>query len=134
MVSQSENLIEGDFKDWKQFVFDINYKTKTVEPEKLNIIISAANYFDDRANIGEGNYLNVDDVSLVYYSTLSKLSIGGRKINLVEGEYSYEVVGTMPESEEDVVATTKGNFAETKVTLNTESKTVTSFSKRFWKK
>ena len=125
LVSQSENLIEGDFKDWKQFVFDINYKTKTVEPEKLNIIISAANYFDDRANIGEGNYLNVDDVSLVYYSTLSKLSIGGRKINLVEGEYSYEVVGTMPESEDDVVATTKGNFAEAEVTLNTESKTVT---------
>lgn len=125
LVSQSKNLIEGDFEDWKQFVFDIDYKTTTVKPEKLNIIISAANYFDDRANIGEGNYLNVDDVSFVYYSTLSKLSIGGRKINLVEGEYSYEVVGTMPESEDDVVATTKGNFAETKVTLNTESKTVT---------
>lgn len=125
LVSQSENLIEGDFKDWKQFVFDINYKTKTVEPEKLNIIISAANYFDDRANIGEGNYLNVDDVSLVYYSTLSELSIGGRKINLVDGQYNYEVIGSMPESEDDVAATVKGNFAEAKVSFNTEAKTVT---------
>ena len=124
LVSKLEEYIDGDFSDWTNFVYDINYKTTTA-PEKLNIVISAANYFDARENIGEGNYLNVDDVSFVYYSTLSKLSIAGRNINLVDDTYEYNVVGVMPTSAEDVVATTKGKFAETKVDLNADEKKVT---------
>lgn len=123
LISKSENYIIGNIDTWTQVTYPIEYFSNDV-PEMLNIIIASSDYFN-RTNLGVGNVLDIDDVTLVYYSTLSKLSIGGRKINLVEGEYSYEVVGTMPESEEDVVATTKGNFAETKVTLNTESKTVT---------
>lgn len=124
LVSKLEEYIDGDFSDWTNFVYDINYKTTTA-PEKLNIVISAANYFDARENIGEGNYLNVDDVSFVYYSTLSKLSIAGRNINLVDDTYEYNVVGVMPTSAEEVVATTKGKFAETKVDLNADEKKVT---------
>ena len=125
LVSKLEEYIDGDFADWTNFVYDINYETTTAVPEMLNIVISAANYFDARENIGEGNFLNVDDVSFIYYSTLSKLSIAGRNINLVDDTYEYNLVGVMPTSAEEVVATTKGKFAETKVDLNADEKKVT---------
>lgn len=125
LVSKLEEYIDGDFTDWTNFVYDINYETTTAAPEMLNIVISSANYFDARENIGEGNFLNVDDVSLVYYSTLSKLSIAGRNINLLDDTYEYNVVGVIPTSAEEVVATTKSKFAEAKVALNADEKKIT---------
>lgn len=123
LISKSENYITGDFSEWKQFIYEIDYLSDN-EPDSVNIVISSSDYFN-RKNLGVNNVLDVDDVSFIYYSTLSKLSIAGRNINLVDDTYEYNVVGVMPTSAEEVVATTKGKFAETKVDLNADEKKVT---------
>ena len=122
LISKSENYIEGNIADWTQKVFDINYLSEST-PEKLNIVIACSDYFN-RPNLGVNNTLDVDDVALVYYSTLSKLTIGGSEIALTDDTYEYAGTGEMPTSEGDVVATTKSKFAETKVTLDTENSKV----------
>lgn len=122
LISKSENYIEGDIADWTQKVFDIEYLSEST-PEKLNIVIACSDYFN-RPNLGVNNTLDVDDVALVYYSTLSKLTIGGSEIALTADTYEYAGAGEMPTSEGDVVATTKSKFAEAKVTLDTENSKV----------
>lgn len=122
LISKSENYIEGNIDTWTQKVFPIEYKSNST-PEKINIIISSSDYFN-RANLGKNNTLDVDDVQLVYYSTLDKLTIGGSKIALTADTYEYAGTGEMPTSEGDVVATTKSKFAKTKVTLDTENSKV----------
>lgn len=122
LISKSENYIEGNIDTWTQKVFDIEYLTEST-PEKLNIVIASSDYFN-RSNLGVDNTLDVDDVTLVYYSTLDKLTIGGSEIALTADTYEYAGTGEMPTSEGDVVATTKSKFAETKVTLDTENSKV----------
>ena len=122
LISKSENYIEGNIDTWTQKVFDIEYLTEST-PEKLNIVIASSDYFN-RPNLGVNNTLDVDDVQLVYYSTLDKLTIGGSEIALTADTYEYAGTGEMPTSEGDVVATTKSKFAETKVTLDTENSKV----------
>lgn len=122
LISKSENYIEGNIDTWTQKVFDIEYLTEST-PEKLNIVIASSDYFN-RPNLGVNNTLDVDDVTLVYYSTLDKLTIGGSEIALTADTYEYAGTGTMPASADDVVATTKSKFAEAKVTLDTENSKV----------
>lgn len=122
LISKSENYIEGNIADWTQKVFPIEYLSEST-PEKLNIVIACSDYFN-RPSLGVNNTLDVDDVALVYYSTLSKLTIGGSEIALTADTYEYAGAGEMPTSEGDVVATTKSKFAEAKVTLDTENSKV----------
>ena len=122
LISKSENYIEGKIDTWTQKVFPIEYLTEST-PKKLNIVIASSDYFN-RPSLGVNNTLDVDDVTLVYYSTLSKLTIGGSEIALTDGTYNYTCTGTMPTSDDEVVATTKSKFAEAKVTLDTENSKV----------
>ena len=123
LISKSENYIEGNIDTWTQKVFDIKYLTEST-PEKLNIVIASSDYFK-RPNLGVNNTLDVDDVALVYYSTLSMLTIGGSEIALTDGTYNYTCTGTMPTSDDEVVATTKSKFAEAKVALDTKNNKIT---------
>lgn len=123
LISKTENYIEGNIADWTQKVFPIEYLSEST-PEKLNIVIACSDYFN-RPNLGVNNTLDVDDVTLVYYSTLSKLTIGGSEIALTDGTYNYTCTGTMPTSDDEVVATTKSKFAEAKVALDTENNKIT---------
>lgn len=122
LISKSENYIEGNIDTWTQKVFPIEYLSEST-PEKLNIVIACSDYFN-RPSLGVNNTLDVDDVALVYYSTLSKLTIGGSEIALTDGTYEYTATGTLPASTDEVVATTKSKFAEAKVTLDTENSKV----------
>lgn len=123
LISKSENYFADDYSEWKQLTYPIEYLSEN-EPTKLNIIISASDYFN-RANLGEENSLSVDDVTLVYYSTLSGLTIGDTEIELSEGVYNYSATGDMPASADAVVATTKGKFAKAEVALDQDARTVT---------
>ena len=123
LISKSENYFADDYSEWTQLTYPIEYLSEN-EPTKLNIIISASDYFN-RANLGEENSLSVDDVTLVYYSTLSGLTIGDTEIELSEGVYNYSATGDMPASADAVVATTKGKFAKAEVALDQETRTVT---------
>ena len=66
--------------DWQEINIPIHYSSDE-EPEMMNIIISAADYFN-RAKIGDNNKLWADDFEFVYYSDLKSLSYDGTPINI----------------------------------------------------
>ncbi len=56
----------------------VNTDTEVV-PQKINVILSAADYWT-RTNLKKGTSLCVDDVKLLYYSRLESLSVGGYEV------------------------------------------------------
>ncbi|MCQ2325110.1 MAG: hypothetical protein MJZ58_02830, partial [Paludibacteraceae bacterium] len=64
------------YNDWVNLRIPIYYMTNDV-PEKMNIILSASNYPNFRANSGlyEGNSLYVDDLELIYSASIQQLII-----------------------------------------------------------
>ena len=123
LISKSENYIEGDIEEWKQLTYPIEYLSDNA-PEMINVVIASSDYFN-RPNLGVNNTLDVDDVTLVYYSTLSALTIGGNEIALSNDTYNYEGTGSLPTSADEVVATTKSQFATADVKIDNAASTVT---------
>ena len=70
----------AQYSDWTKITVPIYYFNNTT-PTMMNIIFSASNYPNFRANDGlyAGNSLYVDDVELIYASTIQKLYVGGRE-------------------------------------------------------
>lgn len=70
----------AEYPDWTLITIPIYYLNDQA-PEKCNVIFSASNYPNFRANSGlyAGNTLIVDDVELVYSSAVQKLFIGGKE-------------------------------------------------------
>jgi len=68
------------YGEWTNIRVPIYYFNNDV-PTMMNIIFSASNYPNFRANSGlyVGNSLYVDDVELIYASTIQKLYIGGKE-------------------------------------------------------
>lgn len=123
LIASCEKKISNSFSEWTQIIVPLEYKTTTVVPEKMNLIISAADYWN-RANIVPYNTLVVDDVDFVYYSTLTSLKAGSKTIALKDGVYNYTVAGKMP-TEEEVVATCKSQFADAAVAVDAANYKVT---------
>ena len=123
LIASCEEKISNSFSEWTQIIVPLEYKTTTVVPEKMNLIISAADYWN-RANIVPYNTLVVDDVDFVYYSTLTSLKAGSKTIALQDGVYNYTVAGKMP-TEKEVVATCKSQFADAAVAVDAANYKVT---------
>ena len=123
LISKSENYIEGDIEEWKQLTYPIEYLSDNA-PEMINVVIASSDYFN-RPNLGVNNTLDVDDVTLVYYSTLNALTICGNEIALSNDTYNYEGTGSLPTSTDEVVATTKSQFATADVKIDNAASTVT---------
>ncbi len=70
----------AQYSNWTKITLPIYYFNNTA-PQMMNIIFSASNYPNFRANDGlyAGNSLYVDDVQLIYASTIQKLYVGGRE-------------------------------------------------------
>lgn len=116
LISSMKQYIEGDIKDWTQMVYDIKYHSEST-PEKVNLIISSSDFFD-RAKMGEGNQLWVDDVDFVYYSTLTSLEVGGAAVpEFAADQYVYDmgVVTALPAS---INAVAKSPRAKVEVTVD----------------
>lgn len=66
--------------NWTRIVVPIYYLNDDV-PEKCNVILSAGNYPNFRANSGQyaGSTLDVDDIQLIYSSKAQKIYVGGRE-------------------------------------------------------
>ena len=79
LVASVVDNFNNDAAEWTEKVIEFDYKSDEL-PEKLNIIISSADYFGDRNKIGAGNTLNVDSVRLLYYSELATLSYDGQEV------------------------------------------------------
>lgn len=93
-IARLESYIEGDAAEWTELTAEFNYGefdgTGTL-PEKMNIILSANDYFGDRSKIGGDNSLTVDDVRLVYYSTLKALAYEGEELEFSADKTSYDL-------------------------------------------
>lgn len=105
---------------WQEIIAPLAYVEGAGEPTKMNVIISAADYWT-RANIKENTTLAADDVDFVYYSTLTELKVNGETVTLEDGKYVYAMSGTELPTEDQVVATTKSQFAEAAVTVDSEN-------------
>lgn len=70
----------ANYNNWTQIKVPIYYFNNNT-PNFMNIIFSASNYPNFRANNGlyEGNSLYVDDVQLIYSSKIQKLFVGDKE-------------------------------------------------------
>ena len=120
LISSMEQYIEGDIKDWTQMVYDIKYHSEST-PEKVNLIVSSSDFFN-RAKMGEGNQLWVDDVDFVYYSTLTSLEVGGVAVpDFAADQYVYDMgaVTALPTAESiSAGAVAKSPRANVEVTVD----------------
>lgn len=80
--------IEGDQASFKTMTVDLNYGEfagTNVQPDSLNIIFAANDYFGDRTKIGEGNKLGINNVKLLYYHDIKDVTYEGKAVSFSEG-------------------------------------------------
>lgn len=124
LVAKIDAELKEDVSKWTTIVIPFEYSTKLVTPEKMNVIISAGDYWN-RGNLKENTTLLVDDVDFVYYSTLTSLKVGGETIALQDGVYNYNFKTDMPSvSKKDIVAVCKSQFADADVTIDNVNKQI----------
>lgn len=89
LIAKAEAYIEGDTAEWTDLLVPFTYN-ESVEagtaPEKLNVILSANDYFADRSTIGKDNTLEVDSVRLLYYTTLRSLAVNGMPLDVTQAK------------------------------------------------
>ena len=95
---------ESDVKEiaeWTEIKVPIGYLNND-KPEKMNIILSASNYPNKRSTKGlaAGNYLLVDDLSLIYSSQIYSIDADDRAVpNFNKDVYNYTI--ELPEDATD---------------------------------
>lgn len=94
LVASVASYISESSEDWQELTAELDYGQfagKDVSVEKLNVVISANDYFADRSTIVSGNSLTVDNVELVYYHALKQLAYAGAQLNFSETQLSYDL-------------------------------------------
>lgn len=122
LIASFIKYINENAADWTTAVYDFDYKT-TDTPEKINVIISAGDYFAGSDAVGLDNEMTVDDIKLIYYSRLNSLSVNGSSVEGFDPNvYEYNIDATMPE-ESAISYAVKGNSgtAEASVAMDTEN-------------
>lgn len=108
LVASCEYKISEAIADWTNITVPFTYKTTTVAPEKMNVVISAADYWT-RANIIPYNTLTVDDVKFLYYSRLASLTVGGTAVaGFASDKYDYTIPAVLPETTDGIAYTLLG--------------------------
>ena len=120
LVASCDYEITSTDGDWQDIVIPLTYVEGVGEPTKMNVIISAADYWT-RSSIQAGTTLSADDVDFVYYSTLTSLEVGGVAVpDFAADKYVYDMgdaVATLP-TEESISAVAKSPHAEVQVTVD----------------
>lgn len=122
LIASFIKYINENAADWTTAVYDFDYKT-TDTPEKINVIISAGDYFAGSDAVGLDNEMTVDDIKLIYYSRLNSLSVNGSSVEGFDPNvYEYNIDATMPE-ESAISYAVKGNSgtANASVAMDTEN-------------
>lgn len=92
-IATIEEYISGDASEWTEFTTYFNYTSENT-PQYLNIILAANDYFADRSTIGENNSFTVDNVELIYNSSLSDLQFNDTTITgFAKNTYDYTIEG-----------------------------------------
>ena len=120
LISSCDRAFSTTDGDWMEIIVPLEYNDIESVPEKMNVIISAGDYWT-RGNLKTNTTLLVDDVDFVYYSTLTDLKVNGETVALKDGEYEYAMSGSALPTVAQVVATTKSQFAEAAVTVDAEN-------------
>ena len=94
----TDSLITETTSEWTKKTITFKYKDTNAIPEKINIIFAANDYFGQKTAIVSGNTLTVDDVTLIYNSSLSDLQYAGEKVDgFAKDKYNYYVAGSYTE-------------------------------------
>ncbi len=120
LIAKMDKELSELTEDWVDLEIPFEYVDMESIPEKMNVIISSADYWT-RANLQANSTLLVDDVDFVYYSTLTALEVNGETVELEEGKYEYSMTGSVLPTEKQVVATTNSRFAKAAVTVDAEN-------------
>ena len=119
LVASCDHKITSTGGEWQEIVVPLTYVEGAGKPEKMNVIISAADYWT-RSNIQKNTTLSADDVDFVYYSTLTGLEVGGAAVqNFAANKYAYNmgIVTALPTAE-SISAVAKSPHAEVQVTVD----------------
>lgn len=91
LIAIINNQITNTTEEWTKYTAQFEYKDTETTPEKINIILAANDYFSANRTVTNGNSLTVDEVTLIYYHTLSALSYDGKDINFEESTLTYDL-------------------------------------------
>ena len=119
LVASCDYEITSTGGTWQEIVVPLIYEEGAGEPTKMNVIISAADYWT-RSNIQAGTTLSADDVDFVYYSTLTSLEVGGVAVpDFAADKYAYNmgIVAALPAAE-SISAVAKSPRANVQVTVD----------------
>lgn len=119
LVAKCDYEITSTGGKWQEIVVPLIYEEGAEKPEKMNVIISAADYWN-RSNIQAGTTLSADDVDFVYYSTLTGLEVGGAAVQGFAANkdvYDMGVVTALPTAE-SISAVAKSPRANVEVTVD----------------
>lgn len=124
LIAKIESYTTEQPTEWTEWTIPFDYVTENIgeTPEKINVIFSASDYFNS-SNVTDGVSMSIDDVELVYYSTLSSLKVNGTDIKLQDGVYEYNGVGSI--AKDCVVATPTSQFATVAYSYDKNVVTVT---------
>lgn len=75
LIASYEDYIDKSATDWTKKTIKFKYVSNET-PAKINLIFASTDYFSTAVSEGQ-NPLTIDDVTLVYYKHLSKLTING---------------------------------------------------------
>lgn len=80
-IAEAHFQTKEQYKDWTRIEVPIRY-LKDELPEKMNIILSASTYPEGRATepLFAGNYMLVDDLELIYKSTVDELRLNNEPL------------------------------------------------------
>lgn len=95
LIAQCDYTFSSTNGGWQEIVVPIEYISgqEGVTPEKVNVIISSAEYWS-RDAVQDGSKLEVDDVQFLYYSQISSIKYNGVAIEgFDKNKYSYTVEG-----------------------------------------
>lgn len=110
LISKASYMIPAQsLNDWTEVFVPIEYLNDEI-PEKINVIISSADYFN-RGNIGKDNTLWADDFEFVYYSELASLDYDGKNY-FQQGNTNYTIDALYDESKLTCTSNGKGATIE----------------------
>lgn len=124
LIAKIESYTTEQPTEWTEWTIPFDYVAENIgeTPEKINVIFAASDYFNS-SNVTDGVSMSIDDVELVYYSTLSSLKVNGTEIKLQDGVYEYNGVGSIAKG--CVVATPTSQFATVAYSYDKNVATVT---------
>lgn len=124
LIAKIESYTTEQPTEWTEWTIPFDYVAENIgeTPEKINVIFAASDYFNS-SNVTDGVSMSIDDVELVYYSTLSSLKVNGTDIKLQDGVYEYNGVGSI--AKDCVVATPTSQFATVAYSYDKNVATVT---------